>query len=131
MLGTDGLHGDLLRSARAAYLCGQAVGGFDPAGAWQALWNGRRYLATHHPAAARDNDVVLLDYAPPTPLTAANLPGHACFGLDARHVRTVIAGGRVVLRDGQFTVIDEHATLAHCREQAGRLWRALAKEPAP
>jgi cytosine/adenosine deaminase-related metal-dependent hydrolase len=107
------------------------VGGFVPAGAWQALWNGRRYLEAHHPAAARRNDVVLLDYAPPTPLTADNLPAHACFGLDARHVRTVIAGGRVVLRDGRLTTLDETDTLAHCREQAGRLWRALAEEPAP
>jgi cytosine/adenosine deaminase-related metal-dependent hydrolase len=131
MLGTDGLHADMLRSARAAYLCGRAVGGFSPAGAWRALWNGRRYLAAHHPAAARHNDVVVLDYTPPTPLTPENLPGHACFGLDARHVRTVIAGGRVVLREGKLTTIDEPAVLAHCREQAGRLWRAMAEESAP
>jgi cytosine/adenosine deaminase-related metal-dependent hydrolase len=131
MLGTDGLHGDMLRSARAAYLCGQAVGGFSSGDAWQALWNGRRYLEAHHPAAARCNDVVILDYAPPTPLTANNLPAHACFGLDARHVRTVIAGGRVILREGRLTTIDEHDTLANCREQAGRLWRAMAEETAP
>jgi len=58
-----------------------------------------------HSEAARRNDVVVLDYAPPTPLTAGNLPAHACFGLDARQVRTVIADGRVVLRDGRFTTI--------------------------
>ncbi len=131
MLGTDGLHGDMLRSLRAAYLAGQAAGGLGCDRAWAALWNADRYLAAHHPAARRGNDVVLFDYDPPTPLTADNLPGHACFALDARHVRTVIAGGRVVLHEGRFTSIDEHATLAYCREQAGRLWRALAEEPAP
>ncbi len=131
LLGTDGLHGDMLRGLRAAYFAGQATGGLGSDHAWAALWNADRYLAVHHPAARRGNDVVLFDYDPPTPLTADNLPAHACFGLDARHVRTVIADGRIVLHEGRLTVLDEHDTLAYCREQAGRLWRALAKETAP
>ncbi len=88
LVGTDGLHGDLLRSARAAYLAGQAEG-LSPADAWQRLWNNQRYLEAHHPAAARRNDVVLLDAAAPTPLCAENLAAHAMFGLDARQVRPV------------------------------------------
>ena len=127
LLGTDGLHGDMGRSLRAALYTGH----LDLARAWHALWAADRYLAAHHPAARRANDVVLYDYRPPTPLTAANLPGHACFGLDARHVRTVIAGGRVVLHEGKLTAIDEHHALAYCCEQAGRLWRAMAGETAP
>lgn len=126
LLGTDGLHGDMLRSLRAAHFNGQAEG-LAPGTAWNLLASNRRYLAAHHPGAARRNDLVLLDYPAPTPLTAENLPGHALFGLDARHVRTVIAGGRVVLQDGEFTTIDQDATLASCREQAHRLWAALAR----
>ncbi len=100
LLGTDGMHGDLLRSLQAAFLTGREHGGLQPGQAWQALWNNRRYLQAHHVPAARANDLVLLDYASPTPVTAENLLGHALFGLDARHVRTVIcrrpprAGGR-------------------------------------
>lgn len=124
LVGTDGLHGDLLRSARAAYLAGQAEG-LTPDAAWQRLWNNQRYLEAHHPAAARRNDVVLLDYAPPTPLHARNLAAHAMFGLDARQVRLVIAAGRVVLDDGVIRSIDQAATLDACRDQARRLWRAL------
>ncbi|MEZ4387326.1 MAG: amidohydrolase family protein [Candidatus Krumholzibacteriia bacterium] len=125
LVGTDGLHSDMLRSARAAYLTGQAEG-LSPAGAWQRLWNNPRYVEAHHRAAARRNDVVLLDYAPPTPLSTENLAAHAMFGLDARQVRLVIAGGRVVLQDGVISSIDQAATLDACREQARRLWRALA-----
>lgn len=126
LIGTDGMHSDVLRSARAAFFAGQAAGGFDPALAWQALWNNQRYLERHHPHAARRNDVVLYNYAPPTPLCADNLLGHAFFGLDARHVETVIAGGRVVLDAGRLTELDETATMEYCRQQARRLWAALA-----
>lgn len=127
LLGTDGMHSDMLRSLRAAHLVGQANGGLTTARAWQALWNNDRYLAAHHPAARRANDLVVLDYDPPTPLTAANLAAHACHGFAARHVRTVIAEGRVVLHEGRLITIDETAVLAECRRQAQRLWDALER----
>jgi len=127
LIGTDGMHGDMLRSARAAYFDGQATGGLGMDAAWARLRAGTTYLERHHPGAARRNDLVLLDPRAPTPLHAGNVLGHAFFGWDARHVRTVIAGGRVVLRDGTITTIDETEVLRHCREQARRLWRKLER----
>ncbi len=112
--------------ARAAYIVDQEDG-LAPQTAWNLLWNNRRYLDEHHPAASRRNDLVLLDYTPPTPLDAANLAAHFCFGLDARQVRTVIAAGRVVVDDGRLTTIDETAAVQFCREQARRLWDALER----
>ncbi len=126
LLGTDGMHGDLLRSLQAAFLAGLA-----PGQAWRALWNNRRYLAAHHPAAARRSDLVIFDYRPPTPLDEGNLLGHALFGLDARHLRAVITDGRVVLDAGRLTSIDEDDTLRFCREQARRLWQRLGQDGAP
>ena len=131
LLGTDGLHGDLLRSLQAAFLSGRTGGGLAPDQAWRALWNNRRYLEAHHPAAARGADLVIFDYRPPTPLDEGNLLGHALFGLDARQVRTVIAGGRVVLDEGRLCTIDEDDTLRFCREQARRLWERLGHDGAP
>ncbi len=131
LLGTDGMHGDMLRSLQAAFLAGQADGGLAPGQAWRALDNNRRYLEAHHRAAARRDDLVVFDYRPPTPLDEGNLPGHTLFGLDARHVRTVIAGGRVVLDEGRLTAIDEDETLRFCREQARRLWARLGPDGAP
>jgi len=127
LIGTDGMHSDMLRSTRAAFLLGQTAGGLGLDTAWSRLRNNDRYLALHAPAAARCNDLVLLNYPTPTPLTADNILGHAFYGLDSRHVRTVIANGRVVLSDGRFIHIDEEKTLRHCREQARRLWDALER----
>ncbi len=128
LVGTDGLHGDVLRSARAALLAGRASG-LTPTDAWGLIENNDRYLERHHPSVLRANDVVLFDYRSPTPLEAGNLVAHACHGLDARHVRTVIAEGRVVLRDGEFVVGDEPAILRFCRDQASRLWTAFGESP--
>jgi len=125
MIGTDGMHGDMLRSLKAAYIQGQTTGGETMPQAWNELWNNQRYLEEHHPLAAQSGDLVIFDYAPPTPLSSDNLLGHAFFGLDARHVRTVIAGGQVVVQDGRLTTIDEDSTLRFCREQADRLWLKL------
>ena len=130
LLGTDGMHGDMLRSLQAAFLAGRAGGGLSPGQAWQALDNNRRYLEIHHPAAARANDLVVLDYRPPTPLSEGNLLGHALYGFDARQVRTVIAGGRVVVDAGRLCTIDEDDTLRFCREQARRLWERLGQDGA-
>ncbi len=127
LLGTDGLHGDMLRSARAAFLAGRGAGESDASLAWRALSNNERYLARHHPVALRRNDVVILDYAPPTPLQAGNLIAHAFFGLDARQVWTVIADGGIVLQNGELTLIDEAEILRACRDQATRLWDRLSR----
>ncbi len=127
MIGTDGMHSDVIRSARAAFLAGSASGGLDPALPWGGVWNNLRFMESHHPKAMRANDLVVLDYDPPTPVQAENIVGHAMFGLDSRQVRTVIAGGRVVLDEGRLTSVDEEQAMRQCREQAERLWSALTR----
>jgi cytosine/adenosine deaminase-related metal-dependent hydrolase len=72
-------------------------------------------------------DLVVLDYRPPTPLSAENLAGHLLFGLDRSHVRSTMVAGRFVLRDRRIVSVDEPAVLARAREAAGRLWDRMAK----
>ncbi len=122
MLGTDGMHCDMLRSAQAAFLCGQATEalGFDAAYArFRAV---HRYLQDFGARGDGENNLVVLDYDAPTPLTNENFLGHFVYGLDARHVRHVVAQGRLVVADGRVTTVDEEAVLAHAREMARKLW---------
>ncbi len=72
---------------------------------------------------------MVLDYDPPTPLDAASLAGHWIFGLNAAHVRDVIVGGELVVRDRHLTRIDEAELSAHAREQAQRLWARMEEIP--
>lgn len=70
-------------------------------------------------------DLMLVDYASPTPLTAQNLGQHLALGRDGVRIDTVLVAGRVLLRRAKFTAIDEHAIAARARELAARLWSRL------
>lgn len=70
-------------------------------------------------------DVVLVDYKPPTPLTAANLPWHVLFGYEASAITTTISAGRVLMQDRQLLTLDEEAITARSRECAATLWARL------
>jgi cytosine/adenosine deaminase-related metal-dependent hydrolase len=78
-----------------------------------------------HLARGAPADVIFIDYQPPTPLNAGNLPWHTIFGIDGTGVTTTIVGGRVLMRDRELTTLDEEAIAARARELAGKLWQRI------
>jgi putative selenium metabolism protein SsnA len=134
-LGTDGLGADMIASARTAALLQRHANG-DPRAGWleapQLLWSGNAEMASQlfgfgigrlEPGAA--GDLAVLDYDPATPLTSANLAAHLLLGIDARHVRTVIVGGEIIVQDRRLLTMDEAAVRAQARERARSLWARL------
>ncbi|MHB8619757.1 MAG: amidohydrolase family protein [Chloroflexota bacterium] len=77
------------------------------------------------PGAAAD--LVVLDYRPPTPLTAANLPWHLVFGIDGTHVKSTMAGGRWLMKERRLLTLDEREIAANGRDQAAKLWKRVMK----
>ena len=67
----------------------------------------------------------MLDYDAPTELTRDNFPGHFVYGLDARHVETVICQGRLIVENRRVTRVDEGDVLAFARRMGRRLWEKL------
>ena len=131
-LGTDGLDGDLLAEARAAFLGMRDAGRDDAVAAACAMLAGGHRLASAFfglPFGSLDEgapaDLVVLDYRPPTPLHAENLGGHLLFGLDRSHVRSTMVDGRFVLRDRRLTGLDEADVLARARRSAAALWERM------
>jgi cytosine/adenosine deaminase-related metal-dependent hydrolase len=122
LLGTDGMHCDMLRSAQAAFLVGQATEGIGFEGIYQRFRNVHRYTQECGAQGDGDNNLVILDYDAPTELTANNFLGHFVYGLDARHVTTVICRGRVIVENQQITTVDEGDVLAFAREMGKKLW---------
>ena len=131
-LGTDGLDEDMLAEARGAFL------GMRDAGRDDALPAAVRMLADGHRlaeaffglplgslAAGTPADLVVLDYRPPTPLTADNLGGHLLFGLDRSHVRSTMVAGRFVLRDRRVVGVDEDLVFTRARRAAEALWKRM------
>jgi putative selenium metabolism protein SsnA len=72
-------------------------------------------------------DIILLDYAPYTPLTAENFPWHVIFGVDGSHVTHTICGGQMLMKDRRILTLDEESIAAKAMELAPTIWRRFLK----
>ncbi len=132
LLGTDGIDGDILAEARAAIFRGREHEPPVDLGCYLGLLQRSNVLLSEYfgarfgeiaPGAVAD--LVVLDYDPPTPLSAENLGGHLGFGWGAHLVRSVIVAGGFVLRDRVPTRLDAAEALRSTRAGAERLWKKL------
>jgi len=127
MLGTDGMHSDMLQSAKSAFFNGQRYDTINYNSAYARFRNVHRYLNENEFAGDGDNNLVVLDYDPPTPFNSDNFPGHFVFGIGSGQVRDVISGGRVIVRDRQLTTVNEADVMISARKQAERLWKKMSE----
>ena len=96
-----------------------------PLAAYRRLRRAHDYLSLNGFDGDGDNNLVVLDYAPPTPVTPRNLAGHFAYGLDRGHVEHVISGGKLIVRGRRMATVDEDNIREFTRKQALRLWRKL------
>jgi cytosine/adenosine deaminase-related metal-dependent hydrolase len=127
MLGTDGMHCDMLQSAKAAFFVGQRYDNVDFPGVYERFRNIHRYVQQNNFRGDGENNLVILDYDAPTPFSKENFLGHFVFGLNSNHVNSVISKGKLVVKDKKVLSINEDDVLAFTREQAKRLWRCMSK----
>ena len=107
-LGNDGFSNDMFQEMKAAYLL-HKVAQRDPRAMGAdvvlslAVEHNRRLARSLFPlplgeltigAAA---DLILLDYDPPTPVSAENWPWHVIFGVDGGQVTMTMVGGDVLI----------------------------------
>jgi putative selenium metabolism protein SsnA len=132
-LGTDGIGADLFEEGRVAFLAARAARSVDdPSWALGRLAVGAVVaggsfgepdLGRLVPGAPAD--VTVLDYAPPSPLSAATFAGHWLYGISASRVRDVLVAGRVLVRDHGLVSVDEERLAHQARDEAARLWDRL------
>jgi cytosine/adenosine deaminase-related metal-dependent hydrolase len=127
LLGTDGMHSDMLRSAKAAFLVGQATEGIGFDEIYRRFRNVHRYVREFGFRGDAENNLVILDYDSPTELTRDNFLGHFVYGIDSRHVATVICQGKVIVEDRRAITVDEAEVLAHAREMGKKLWDKMER----
>ena len=70
-------------------------------------------------------DLIVLDYVPPTPLTAKNLYGHFLFGMNSTMVQHVIVNGSWIVWNKQLAGLDEDAVMHKAAIQAKKLWSRM------
>jgi putative selenium metabolism protein SsnA len=71
-------------------------------------------------------DLMFVDYHPPTPLSAENLPWHILFGFENSMVTTTICAGKVLMKDRQLKFLDEALVAARSRELAQKAWAKIS-----
>jgi putative selenium metabolism protein SsnA len=132
-LGNDGFSNDMFAEMKVADMLQKLAHG-DPRylGAdkvlGMAVVNNRRLAATFFDrpvgivAPGAYADLILLDYHPTTPLSAANLPWHILFGVSGGHVHSTIAHGVTLMRGRELLTLDEAAIAAHSRSRAQATW---------
>lgn len=67
-------------------------------------------------------DLILVDYHPTTPLTAANLPWHIVFGFHESMITTTIVAGKVLMQDRMLKTLNEEQITARSTELARGVW---------
>jgi cytosine/adenosine deaminase-related metal-dependent hydrolase len=125
MLGTDGMHGDMLRSAKAAFLVGQRTEGIGFPGIYGRFRKVHGYIHDNGFSGDGENNLVILDYDSPTEIREDNFLGHFVYGIESRHVESVISSGRLIVRNGELLTADEEEILGFAREMGNTLWAKM------
>jgi cytosine/adenosine deaminase-related metal-dependent hydrolase len=125
MMGTDGMHSDMLRSAKAAFFAGHNYDSIDYPETYRRFRNVHNYLHSNNFEDDGENNLVILDYDTPTPLAENNFLGHFLFGIEGRHVSHVISNGKLIVENGKLIAVNEEEILAESRIQAFRLWEKM------
>jgi len=128
MLGTDGMHSDMLRSAQQAFFVGQGFDIIDYSGVYKRFRNVHKYLAENNFSGDGDNNLVVLDYNSPTPINKDNFLGHFVFGFSSNDVQHVISDGKLIVKNKEIQNVNEHEVIKFAQEQAIRLWNLMKNE---
>lgn len=132
MIGTDGHSPDMFFEARVAWLAARQDNvSLPPEAVIARLAHAARRasdalhitLGKLEPEAAAD--LIITDYRPSTPLTSENLAAHLLFGMSGSHVKHVIAGGELALRDRAVTTCDENKQRGRSTKLAQELWARM------
>jgi putative selenium metabolism protein SsnA len=131
-LGTDGFPADMFEEARFGQFKVQESPTSGRKRPMTALLQGGQRLVSElfgapfgrlRPGAVAD--LVVLDYASPTPMTAGNLFAHVVGGMRSAMVESVIAGGRWVVKDRIVAGIDVADVHRRASKVAARLWERM------
>lgn len=127
ILGTDGMHSDMLQSSRAVFLSGAGNEYVSPPDVYKRFRNVHKYIADNKFVADGDNNLVILDYDSPTELNAENFASHFVYGINSNHVDSLISNGNLVLKDKVVVNVDEVEILKFTRKEGAKLWKKMQK----
>lgn len=130
LLGTDGFSHSVLTQLRSAILNAKSRGvdGWDIFKKSLLKSNyelgtrffGRKFGKIEEGYVA---DIIGYKYPSFTPISSDNLPAHLFFGLVEREVDFAMVGGKILIEDGKFVLIDENEINMKAHEVSRKLWK--------
>jgi cytosine/adenosine deaminase-related metal-dependent hydrolase len=129
MLGTDGMHSDMLRAAKATYFTGQLSDTIDFSETYHRFRNVNNYLAQSNIKGDGANNLVVLNYQPSTVFNQDNFLSHFIYGIDSTHVQHVIANGKLIVKDCKVITVDEVEIKRKAQLQSEKLWTKMQALP--
>lgn len=122
MMGTDGMHSDMLQSAKAAFFSGQQHDTIDYPSCYKRFRNVHHYLKNNNFKGDGDNNLVVLDYDTGTEFNSSNFLGHFLFGWRSNHVLHVISNGKLIVKNRELQTVCEQEILDRAKELSIQLW---------
>jgi len=122
MIGTDGMHSDIIRATQTTYFINKNHNELSLLNVYNHLRNNNKYIKINNFKGDSDNNLVIFDYNPPTPITQENILGHFFFGLTSKDITHVISNGELIVENKKLTKIDEVEILNFSKQQAKELW---------
>jgi cytosine/adenosine deaminase-related metal-dependent hydrolase len=127
MFGTDGMHSDMLQSAKAAFFVGQRFDNITYPSSYQRFRNVHHYLQSNHFSGDGLNNLVVLDYDSGTGFNQENFLGHFIFGIKSEHICDVISQGKLIVKNRKIQTVNEEDILKESRKFASGLWDRMRK----
>jgi cytosine/adenosine deaminase-related metal-dependent hydrolase len=126
MLGTDGMHSDMLKSAKTTFFVGQNFDAIDYSETYRRFRNVHRYIAENKFMGDGENNLVVLDYKPPTNINAENFLSHFLFSIESKHVQHVISDGKLIVKDRKVLTVNEKDIIIQSRKLGEKLWDKMS-----
>ena len=127
MLGTDGMHSDMLRSAKASFFVGQGFDNIDFVSAYSRFRKVHQYISENNFVGDSDNNLVVLNYDSPTEINQDNFLGHFIFGIESKHIEHVISSGQLIVKNKIIQTVDEQEILSMSQKLSKKLWNKMTK----
>lgn len=125
MLGTDGLHFDMLRAAKSAYIFGQDYDTITAVDAVKRLRCANDYICSNKMGIEAENNLVIFDYPNTIELNGENAVYQLITSIESRHITHVIANGKLVVENGKITTVNEPELMYQIKEMGKKLIKQL------
>ncbi|MFH0733980.1 MAG: amidohydrolase family protein [bacterium] len=134
LLGSDGMHSNMLKSLKNVFLISRYQGlnfGESFELITKIFNNQLLFLDKFFPSNSKlqlndSADLVVWDYTPPTIVTEENVWGHIIYGLTESTATDFISSGKFILKEKKLKIMDENKVLNEAKEQGAKLYSKIA-----